>query len=238
MNKVFILGLALFAACAANAIPTLTGPTGGFELPTADIAPSVVTVAVDQGTNQNHIVYPNSRLLLGFGKMLEIGGKYEQVTQRDEDGSFKTDVWDVNAKVQLVHIAGFKLAVGAVWGQMLNNNLGTIDHQGNGYAAATIHVGDIKLTANAGYSKDIDAGTKGWTGGLAAEKMLGERTALGAEYLCGDKTGVFGDVNPAKNHADIYVTHAISSSFSARVAIGGLGQDTSMYLGGAYRFTM
>jgi hypothetical protein len=232
MKKLFILGLALTAACAAYAMPTLSGATGGFELPTADIAANGATIAVDQTTNQDGIVYPNTRLLVGIGKMLEFGGKYEQITQFNSQD--KTDVWDVNAKLQILHTKGVKLAVGGDYGQ----SMGSVDHQWNGYAAATVRVCGIKATANVGYGKNIGADTKGYTGGFAAEKSLNERTAVGAEYLFGDKTGVFADVSPYMSHGDVYLSHAITSKLSARVAVGGIGQDTSISLGGCYKFGM
>ena len=78
MKKLLLFAMALLIACAAQAMPTLNGPTGGFELPTAEIAPNGITVAVDQATNADDVNYPNMRALYGIDKNLEVGLKYEQ----------------------------------------------------------------------------------------------------------------------------------------------------------------
>lgn len=236
MKKVLMLGLALLAACAANALPTLNGPTGGFELPTANIAANGITVAVDQATNSDGIAIPNSRLLLGGDKTFEFGGMYEQVTQTNFFGSNDIEVWNANAKLQLLRCHGWKVAVGGVYGQLLDNNQGNLDHQWNAYVVATTKWGGCNTTANIGYGENIGAATKGYSGGVAAEKFLGERTAIGAEYLCGDKTGIFGNISPTLSHGNVYLTHAFTNNLSARVAVGGIGQDTSLNLGGSYKF--
>lgn len=93
MKKVLTIVPALLVTCAANAISTLTGPTGGFELPTANIAADGITVAVDQATDTDGIDFPNSRLLFSHGQALEIGGKYETVTQTDFFGSVPALIW-------------------------------------------------------------------------------------------------------------------------------------------------
>ena len=238
MKNVLILGLALLAACAANAMPTLTGPTGGVEVPTADIAANGLTVAVDQALDVDGSAFPNSRLLFGIGHAFEFGGRYEKITQTDLFGSYNTETWNANAKLQFLHDDGLRVAIGGVYGQGLNNNHGSLHHQWNAYAVATMEFFGLKTSANFGYGKNFGTDTSGYNGGATAEFPMGTRTALGAEYLFGNKTGTYGDISSSMSHGNVYLTHAFTDNLSGRVAVGGLGRSPSVFLGASYRFGM
>jgi hypothetical protein len=242
MKKLFILGLALVAACAAQAIPTLTGPTGGFEVSTADVASAkTVTVAVDEATNQDGIVWPNTRVLFGVCKGLEIGGMYAQDTTTT---STNANLWNVNAKYQLPINAGkVNFAIGGFDGQLNNAQFdGQSYHQVDGYLAVTCPLWGMKASGNIGYAKTIGMDAEGLTGGLALQKSLGDKEKAGLEFVFGDKAGVSGDFNPAgtdfanASHLNIYLTRDITDNLSARVAVADLGQDTSLCIGAAYKF--
>jgi len=231
MKKMFILGLALVAACAAYATPTLTGPTGGFELPTADVAVKSVTVAMDQATNFDGPAYPNTRAVCSVLPGLEVSGMYEQF----KAGEGKDSTWNASAKYQLpVDTGKLKLAVGAGYGEAYGT-----DHLWNAYVAATTPLCGTKATANIGYAKNVGIDRSGISAGLAVEKSLNEKTAVGAELIFGDKTGIFTEVFPGSVHANIYVSHSISDGLSARLGFAGIGQDeTSLYVGGSYKFNL
>jgi hypothetical protein len=255
MKKLLILGLALLAACAANAIPTLTGPTGGFELPTADVLGGGVTVSVDQNTSGNNDyvagVYPSVNVLVGLGSGIEVGANYAKqwaYRYNSDSDSARIDSYDVNAKWQLpLGEKDFKVAVGALYGQMAQSDQydGTvIGPQYNIYAAITAPIAGFKCTGNIGYGKNVDEyyydndsqGQTGFNGGVAVEKMLGEDTKAGAELIFGDKTGAFGSIAPWMTHANLYLTQKIGKGLSARAGIGGIGQYTDLFLGAAYTF--
>lgn len=243
MKKGFILGLSLLAACAANAMPTLSGPTGGLELPTAYVANSHVTVAVDQATDQNGISWPNTRLLFSFCNGLEIGGKYQQLKADEGSCPIVANLWNVNAKYQLPFDTGStKIAIGGLYGQvgyfqdleelLPPNN----DHQWAAYLAVTTPVWGLRATGDIGYGEDFAIDRSGVNGGFALEAPMGNHGAAGAEFIFGDKTGFFGDIAAAQTHGNLYLRRDLSPTFSARVGIGGLGQDTELFLGAAVKF--
>jgi len=251
MKKLLILGLTLLAACIANAsIPTLTGPTGGFELPTANVLASGVTVSVDQNTSNNvNTIYPSVNVLVGLGSGLEVGAGYAQQWAYDyyNQNWNRANLWDVNAKWQLpLGEKDFKVAVGATYGQLLQqypDDDPYFGHAYNVYVAATAPIAGCKCTGNIGYGKNVEEwysydkmGESGFNGGVAVEKMLGDDTAVGAELICGDKTGAFGDVAAWTTHGNLYLTQKIGKDVTARAGIGGLGQMTELFLGAAFTF--
>jgi len=233
MKKLFILGLALLAACAANAIPTLTGPTGGFELPTADVATGT-TVAVNLDVSSSP-AYPDTNLVFGVCKGLEIGGQFEQ----GHPGQGQIALWNVNAKYQLpLDIGKVKIAVGGGYGQAVQygSEEEVYDHLWNVYAAGTMPLWGTSASANIGFAKDSATNWQGITAGLAVEKSLNENTALGAEFIFGDKVGIFTVVQPFEVHGNIYLSRTVTKELSARVGLGGIGYGTDLYVGAAYKF--
>jgi len=226
MKKLFILGLALLAACVANAIPTLTGPTGGLELPTANVATGV-TVSMNLDVAGDSPAYPSSGVLFGVCKGLEVGGQFGQVNA----GDGRESTWNVNGKYQLpINAGAAKIAIGAGFGQDI------FDHLWNVYLAGTTPMWGTTATANIGYSKDATQGWNGISAGLAMEKSLNETTSVGAEFLFGDKAGIFTAVAPFEVHGNLYLTRMLTSQFSATVGLGGFGQGTDLYVAGAYKF--
>ena len=76
MKKLFTLGIALAFACAAYAYPTLTGPTGLANLPTAGIVGAGgFNVAVDYYDMDGEEAIP-IRLLYGLNDTVELGASY------------------------------------------------------------------------------------------------------------------------------------------------------------------
>jgi len=233
MKKLFILGLALLAACAANAIPTLTGPTGGFELPTADVATGVTVSMNLDVSNGSEPAYPNSVLLIGVCKGLEIGGQFEQ----EMPGIGGDSIWNVNAKYQLPIDGKVNIAIGAGDGEDNNYYVpASPDQLWNVYVAATTPLWGTKASANIGYAKDVTAQWKGATAGLAVEKSLNDNTNLGAEFIFGDKVGLFTAVSQFNVHGNIYLCRMLTKQFTARVGVGGIGYGTDLFVGAAYNF--
>ncbi len=248
MKKLCMLGLALLAACAANAIPTLTGPTGGFELPTAGIADKGITTAIDLATSSSGIAWPNTRAEYGITKNLEVGAMYESV----QTGTDKTDIWNINCKYQLpLDLGKANVAVGALYGQKVG---GAIFHNWGVYASGTTPLFDTSATVTIAYSGNLLHGstliaetrsllmatsgsTNGFTLGIADEKSLDKENAIGGEVIFGDKTRVFSELTN-KTHANLYLAHAFTDNFKVRVAYAGLFQSTAIYLGGAYNFNL
>ena len=90
MKKLFTLGIALAFACAAYAYPTLTGPTGLANLPTAGIVGAGgFNVAVDYYDMDGEEAIP-IRLLYGLNDTVELGASYWM-----QDG---VDAFMLNAK--------------------------------------------------------------------------------------------------------------------------------------------
>ena len=108
----------LMATIAAQAYPTLVGPTGAGVLPTAAIAPAGhINVAADYYNSDNQLV-PDSnktypiRVLVGLGANTEIGGlfAFHKLGQSNEN------TWDANIKYRLpFHAFGSALSVGAIY---------------------------------------------------------------------------------------------------------------------------
>jgi len=107
MKKLLSLGMAaalLVVTSAAFALPTLTGPTGVVDTPTADVAaPGQFTIAADWydfgaadwydfGIESSSVNLIPIRLNYGVAPNFEVGAMY---TVSDGDGS---DAWGLNAK--------------------------------------------------------------------------------------------------------------------------------------------
>jgi len=109
MKTLLLLGIALALISAAQAYPTLTGPTGLATLPTAAIAATgQLQVAADyfNAEEWEGTVYP-VRLLYGVNDSLEIGAAYWL-------NSDQSNAWGVNAKYLLpIKLADMPWAVGA-----------------------------------------------------------------------------------------------------------------------------
>ena len=223
MKNILIVGLALYAAGMANAFPSLPVVSGGLALPPTEIVTSGATPHTDS--------------------LMRIDGRplfatHAPVGRTDRLGSVKFRIWNANAGSLQLHYTGVKEVAGGIYGQTLNNDGGFAAHKRKAFHIGTVGAGGIKYSAHFGNSSDENAGMHGFTAGLSAEKAFGQHTTLGAQYLVGNNSATFGSISSAIGNGDIYLTHAITGNFSARVAIGGFGQDTSLFLGGDYRFTM
>ena len=129
--------------------------------------------------------------------------------------------------------------MGGYWGKNVPNLDDHLNY--NFYAAGTGQLWGLKTTANLGYGRNSSDKRDGLTFGLAAEKSLNDTTALGVEYFMGDRIDTYADLNPEQNglgvsHANLYLTEDLGKHLSARAAVGGLGQNTSLVLGAAYHF--
>ena len=104
----FVLAVAtLYLASAANAFPTLTGPTGQAVIPTAEVADSGFTVAGDWARHNPGHSDP-LRALIPLGMGVEIGAMYDKFSSE----TALDNAWGVNAKVKLGSFVGGDAAVG------------------------------------------------------------------------------------------------------------------------------
>ena len=83
-----------------------------------------------------------------------------------------------------------------------------VTHQYDYYVAGTVPLGKrLRASANIGYGKNFYTHRSGFNGGVTIEQSLGNETHVGAEWIAGDDTGVFGTV--ASNTSNVEgVTHA------------------------------
>jgi len=148
MKKLLTLGMAaalLAVACAAQAYPTLVGPTGLILAPTAlVIAPQTFNVAVDYLASKNHAAevdqkdtYP-IRALYGVVPGLEFGAGYDANVIQDEG------VWDINAKYAIPYNCpgNVKTAIGVIYAQ--SNTIPA--HDNPTPPPATIAATELKIT--------------------------------------------------------------------------------------------
>jgi len=148
MKKMLVLGMAavmLVAACAANAVPTLWGPTGLFNAPTGYVAcPGELDLAVDYVSKTDNTVVIDDpvlgrenvtiqgksswpiRVLYGVGSGFEIGAAYVA------NGVLDKGLWNVNAKYQLPwNWYNSAIAIGAAYGQADTKDIAIVDEFGN-----------------------------------------------------------------------------------------------------------
>ncbi len=122
MKQLLTLGMvaALFlAACAVKAYPTLSGPTGLIQAPTAlTLAPGAIDIAGDyvwqKDTNSDVNRKDSWPIRLNYGVMngLEVGATY--AADQFEDKSF----WDVNVKYAIPYNCyGVIPAIGVLYGE-------------------------------------------------------------------------------------------------------------------------
>ncbi|HEX2948534.1 MAG TPA: hypothetical protein VHV83_03020 [Armatimonadota bacterium] len=237
MKKQLMLGMTLVISGAVYAIPTITGPTGGYELPTAGIT-NGTTVAIDNTVNEISPLiesrYPNTKVVYGVNNTFEIGALYQQdimdfmISESDAD---TRDIWNVNAKFALP--AGSNtthFAIGGVYGE--NQLFGT--HLWNVYAAATTNVYGVKATANIGYQKLVEGDDDGLIGGISAEMPLTKQLDAGAELVFSDK--LISSLLEGSTHGNLYANYKFSDNLVGRAAFTGIGQSTATAFGIAYTF--
>ena len=118
MKKVLVLSLValVIAAGAVCAYPSLLGPTGGANLPVANVAAEGQwSVAVDyfnQSSDGVDAAIP-VRVLYGIGNNFEVGAMY---TLQNTDGSDSLDTWGINGKFLTASVlGGFNWSVGGVY---------------------------------------------------------------------------------------------------------------------------
>jgi hypothetical protein len=136
MKTLCSLGIAaglLAFACAAHAVPTLTGSTGGLSLPTANTnAAGAVTVAADyyavnSAADQLKGFVP-IRAVYGLTKDLEVGVGYTDGKTDIPDATYNyTSVYSVNAKYAIpMNACDAKWALGGSYSQTKINALGSV----------------------------------------------------------------------------------------------------------------
>ena len=127
MKTLLTLGIALALTCAAQAYPTLTGPTGLATLPTAAVAQAgQFQLAADYYDTEGDSTIP-VRLLYGIGDSFEIGATYV---------SSEINGWGINGKwLTPLTLGGFNWALGAqylTYSDDIEDIEGTIELEVNG----------------------------------------------------------------------------------------------------------
>jgi hypothetical protein len=230
------------------------GPTGGLQLPTADVATGY-QIAIDR-SELEAARFPSVRFLAGFVPNLEMGLTYEDarlntdifatpaLTRQFSTGNtLSARVWGLNAKYVLPFAAGKgKIALGAQYNNWMAK-IGAakfVDDKAsyNVYLAGTWPVmTDAKLTATVVYTKlakdmfgpEFDEST-GISGGLGLERMFPNKTKAGVELIL--NAGNMGfDQAKALNYANAYVEVPINGTLTGRAAFSGIGQFTTFDAG-------
>jgi len=203
MKKILTLGMvaALLAfACAAHAYPTLAGPTGLIQAPTAMVvAPGSFDLAVDYDASKNKETFENDsyplRAQFGVGGGLEIGGGYD-VSAFDGKG-----FWNVNAKYQLPYsFCGMTTAVGALYGEARDIPVwggGTTEIKATQvYFAGTNHFDCIiPLSVTLGVN---------WTQLEENNKQSGVRAQIGVEAKVFQDLALVGDIQSSAKNMNPY----------------------------------
>lgn len=238
MKTLLVIVLTLALALAASAIPTLTGPSGGFTEQQATVV-SGVNIAIDQSTPANPGIYgaPNTRVLVGLTDSLEIGGAFQKTINKDE-------AWNVNAKYLLPDMGGMKLGISALYGAPTN-----AEHQWDVKLIASKMLNEqIMLSANLGYLQMVTADEGTPYCSLSAERAVGPQVVMGSELVIGNKlTGHFtmADAlqqttslvppipvyNANRAHINLYTTFGLAEGTMARAGVIGIGQGTMLFLG-------
>lgn len=121
MRNIVILGmvaLLLALAGAANAYPTLTGPTGMMIIPTGLIPATGLELAGDWYQLSNRGVSLPTRALLTIDKVLEVGGTFDPFN----DNAPLNRAWGMNAKIAMLNFLDGKSALGAQYRQERDQN--------------------------------------------------------------------------------------------------------------------
>lgn len=219
MKKLLVLGVALALTSAAFAIPTVNGPTGGFEVENAAVATGV-QFAVDEATTGG-LVVPNTRVLVGVLPNLELGARYLDTGI--------TTTWGLNAKYALpIDLGGGALAVGA---EFLDNGAPADNNPWDVFLAGTwplTETGDVEGTLNVKYSDPDTAADKDTSFGLAVQQNFDNGSAAGIEWLF-SREGM-------DDSGNLFVIVPLNDTVTARLALAGINAGTGWYAGLTYAY--
>jgi hypothetical protein len=233
MKKLLSLGIAtalLAVAGAAFAFPTIQGPTGGFDVPNADVAKGWI-VAIDEEGGLNSPI-PQARLLYGVIPALEIGAVYGKPQTEFRD-------WGLNAKYKLPNLVpDLKWAVGV---EYLKNEGSSSpqDSTVSGYLAGSYPLAFldnttliVALSVDDNQPSGGDAKTK-LSPQIGLEKTFSSSLTAGVE-------GVFNKAGHTDNYYNIYANLPLNNDLTLRAALNGINdqdqQGTTLDLGLAYAF--
>lgn len=212
------------------------GATGGYQVPTADIASGKI-IMIDRSELEVARV-PSVRFLAGVNDKLELGVGYEDVNIEDST----LNAWSLNAKYALpVSALDAKWAIGANYNKFDTADLLPTLNSINVYLAATKAYGENgKVSANLTYTK-IDAedsdipNDNDFAFALAYEKAFSNNTTAGVEAILSAGNLLSDDVDGI-NYLNTYVNVAINEKMTGRLALSGIGKFTTTDLGIGYNF--
>lgn len=259
--KTFTLGtlaVVLAFAGAAFAFPTLQGPTGGLQVPTASVQEGIA-IAVDRSESEFAKI-PNLRLEAGIIPNLEAGIGYEKFEMTDGTATGSLSTFQINAKYALpIELLGAKLAAGTTYNQTDFDNLAIDDvvldklTDWSLYLSGTYPLQEnLKLTLSAIYddaklkgSGDNELKAKKLVPAIAIEQQFENGSAIGAEYfvnvsplssLAFNKVAAIDGSDNSLDFGNIYARFPLNSAVMARIAFNGINQNTGFTAGLAYTF--
>lgn len=224
MKKLFSLGIAaglLVAAYAAQAVPTLAGPTGQLTLPTASTAAAkTLTVAADYYNSSSSIdAVKNAvpvRATCGVTKDVEFGASYNFTKLLDENANG----WGVNAKwTTPLDVLATNWAVGTRFSEIDAKVADTKFDLTEAYFVGTRQfntgvTGFPSVTANLGLNwaqARSDNEASGVRAMFGAEGAIAKNLTLGLEYQTGKADF---DEKPLSS---IYLRYALPSNLTAQL---------------------
>jgi hypothetical protein len=253
MKQLFILGIALALVCAAQAYPTLTGPTGLVTLPDAAIAPAgQLSVAADWYSQDFDGILGEAipiRALYGVGDTFEIGALLWMQDDNDAFGvnakyltplTFGNMAWaaggqflsfdDADANVTQLYFAGTRDFTEAIEGMAgISGTIGVnwTNVEGPSFPLSTSQAFRVPGVDNSAFRFY-----------LALQVLLMNNLLLMAEYQTEESD--LGETDPVMSLGARYsFTESLTGQIGITNGVGTLGwDDKKLFAGVSYAFGM
>ena len=231
MKKLLSLGIVatlLVSASAAFAFPTIVGPSGGYQVPTTEIAKGYV-FAVDQLESATPQI-PNIRVLAGVFNNVEIGALYEKVAIGQRN-------WGFNAKYALPSmLLGTKVAVGGTY--LKTEGIGATSDW-TGYLSADTPLAllqncDATVALVAEHVSPGGNDVTTFSPQINLAKKFDNGSVVGLEWLFNHKALLPSDFTG--DGGNFYATYPLAEGLTVRFALNGLNVAANSSLGLAYAF--
>ena len=230
-----IIAVMLLAAAAADAYPTLSGPTGMSVIPTGRVPSTGMQIAGDWAKLGAGASIP-FRALVTVGRGVEVGGLYDPF---DDKAPF-TDAWGLNAKMAFVKVFGGDSALGAQFRREYNAGGRTTEFT-QGYFAWTtdfdaekIDYSNVELTLGTNWTRVAPTGAareyalRAFAGAII---YFSRDIELLGEYQ--SKNTRIGDLDPTTSVSIRYhFNPEVSAQFGLTNSLGLLGAANHELFGG------
>jgi hypothetical protein len=236
MRHLLAIGsIALLLATMAQAYPALTGPTGQFVIPTAEISPPGAVLAADWQRLEVGASIP-MRVQLCFGPSIEVGALYDPF---DQDAPIDK-AWAANAKVQMGRVLLCMLALG---GQFRREDRGggpRTDYDqayavwSSDFSSGGENLSNLKLTWGVNWTQaNTDGATviDGFRYFAGAKLRFTNAIELMAEYQTKSKR--LGDLDPVTAFGGRFaIGHGLWAEAGVTNAIGlSAGKEQNLFAG-------